>query len=335
MLSGKSVVCGCATGKSGRVDAVIERHRGLLERVLPGARLSELRVCAGQFHYLVIGADSVVCLARTAAAAARLPLRAAALRAVAGLELGAVQGFRGHRPSAPSDDVSRGESPCALPTTSVNSRRIAVPRVVDLSDDPAYLVMTRVGGEPLAASLLGDARVVEAVARQCHVLLSALSAAGADQQLRAALPSAPADRWIRFAADVRAELYPLMSAGGRARAGRELAALDTLPHRTEAIVHGDLGGENLLWDNDTRSPILCGVVDWDGVCLGDPAEDFAAVAASYGEEVLETILQTTEHADELAPRIAAIRGTFALQQALDAHRDGDVDELADGLTGYR
>ncbi|MGX1775535.1 phosphotransferase family protein [Nocardia brasiliensis] len=315
------------------MDAVIEEHRGLLERVLPGARLSELTVREGQFHYLVIGADRVVCLARTAAAAARLPLRGDALRAVAGLEL--VEGFRSHRPDAPSTDVSCGESPCELPTASVHSRRIAVPRLVDLSDDPPYLLMTRVGGEPLAASVLRDARVAKSVAQQCHTLLSALSAAGADRQLRAALPPAPADRWTRFAADVRAELYPLMNAAGRARADRELAALDTLPHRTEALVHGDLGGENLLWDNDTHNPMLCGVVDWDGVCLGDPAEDFAAIAASYGEEVLEMILQMTEHADDLAVRTATIRGTFALQQALDAHRDGDADELADGLTGYR
>ncbi|WWW21383.1 phosphotransferase [Nocardia vulneris] len=192
------------------MDAVIEGHRELLERVLPGARLPELTVREGQFHYLVIGADRVVCLARTAAAAARLPLRAAALRAVAGLELVAAQG-------------------------------IAVPRLVDVSGDPPYLVMTRVGGEPLAATVLSDACAVESVARQCHALLSALCTAGADQQ--SALPLAPADRWTQFAADVRAELYPLMNAAGRARADRELAGLDTLPHRTDAVVHGDLGGE--------------------------------------------------------------------------------------------
>ncbi len=97
------MVCGGATGKSGRVDAVIEGHRELLERVLPGARLSELTVREGQFHYLVIGADRVVCLARTAAAAARLPLRAAALRGRAGGELVWAQG--GERPYSPRTRV--------------------------------------------------------------------------------------------------------------------------------------------------------------------------------------------------------------------------------------
>ncbi|OMI35557.1 phosphotransferase [Streptomyces sparsogenes DSM 40356] len=36
-----------------------------------------------------------------------------------------------------------------------------------------------------------------------------------------------------------------------------------------------------------------------------------------------------------AGRISANRGTFALQQALCALRDGDEEELADGLDGYR
>lgn len=85
------------------------------------------------------------------------------------------------------------------------------------------------------------------------------------------------------------------------RAGREPAALDALPHLTAAVVHGDLGGENVLWDTSGGLPRLSGVVDWDE---GVPA------------------------------RIAA-RGTFALQQALYALRDGDEEELADGLTGYR
>jgi hypothetical protein len=38
---------------------------------------------------------------------------------------------------------------------------------------------------------------------------------------------------------------------------------------------------------------------------------------------------------EIATRITTIHGTFALQQALSAHRDGDEEQLADGLTGYR
>ncbi|KND23344.1 hypothetical protein IQ63_44865 [Streptomyces acidiscabies] len=38
---------------------------------------------------------------------------------------------------------------------------------------------------------------------------------------------------------------------------------------------------------------------------------------------------------DLVRRISVIRGTFALQQALHAWRDGDEGELADGLRGYQ
>lgn len=83
-------------------------------------------------------------------------------------------------------------------------------------------------------------------------------------------------------------------------------------------------------------PRLSGVIDWDEVTLGDPAEDLAAVGASYGEELLGRVLALGGWADDsTAGRISAIRGTFALQQALYAQRDGDEEELADGLTGYR
>ncbi|MEV0384142.1 phosphotransferase, partial [Nonomuraea sp. NPDC050643] len=135
--------------------------------------------------------------------------------------------------------------------------------------------------------------------------------------------------------DSAAELYELMSGGGRRRAERELAALDGLPDLDEALVHGDLGAENVLWEYDGGRPRLSGVVDWDEVTIGDPAEDLAAVLAGHGEGLLNRVLELGGLANGgLAARISAIRGTFALQQALAARRDGDEAELADGLAGY-
>lgn len=78
------------------------------------------------------------------------------------------------------------------------------------------------------------------------------------------------------------------------------------------------------------------MVDWDEAALGDPAEDLAAIGAGHGEDMLSRVLALGGRPDSgLADRISAIRGTFALQQALYAVRDGDEEELADGLTGYR
>lgn len=281
-------------------------HRALLSRLLPDDHPDDLSVRRGQFHTVVLGSDRVVCLPRTRAAAARLPRRAAALRALGGLDLG----FRTPEPLFQGGDDAAGEV--------------------------SFLVLRRIPGEPLEAGVLGDARVAGTVAAQYAALLADLARAGTDETVRAVLPEAPEDRWRRFARDVRAELFPLMSAGGRLSAERDLAALDGLPHLTRAVVHGDLGPENVLWEWTHGMPRLTGVLDWDDVVLGDPAEDLAAIGAGHGRDLLERVLALGGRpVDAITARMAAIRGTFALQQALHALRDGDEEELADGLADYR
>ncbi|GLW07704.1 6'-aminoglycoside N-acetyltransferase [Microtetraspora sp. NBRC 13810] len=281
-------------------------HHALLSRLLPDDRPDDLAVRQGQFHDVVIGSERVVCLPRTQAAADRLPERVAALRALAGLDLGI---------RTPEPLVQGGG---------------------DDTDEAPFLVLSRIPGEPLDADALNDAHVAGTVAAQCATLLDGLARAGTDDSVRAAVPHASQGRWQRFAQEVRAELFALMSGTGRLRAERELTALDRLPHLTRAVVHGDLGGANVLWEWDHGLPRLAGVLDWDDVSLGDPAEDLAAIGAGYGHDLLERVLALGSRSDDgLATRIAAIRGTFALQQALYALRDGDEEELADGLTGYR
>lgn len=284
---------------------VVERYRGLLARLLPSGEPGRLEVRAGQFHHVVIGPDRVVCLPRTEAAAARLPRRVAVLRALSELDL---------RFRTPEPLVESGPS----------------------RDGPAFLVLSRIPGAPLPEGALHDPTVAESVASQYVDLLASFAAAGADRRLRAALEAVRPGRWQRFAADVRLELFPLMSAVGRRRAERELDALDRLPHSTAALVHGDLGAENVHWEITNEGPRLGGVVDWDEAALGDPAEDLAAIGAGHGQDLLARVLASGYRSDRgITDRVAAIAGTFALQQALYAHRDGDRDGLADGLSGYR
>jgi len=198
---------------------------------------------------------------------------------------------------------------------------------VPLAEGEGWLTLSRIPGAPLR----GDGG--DEVARQYADLLHALADAGADERVRAVIPPG---EWTAFTTGAREELFPLMSAAGRARAEREIAALEALPRITSALVHGDLGRENVLWETVDGLPRLSGVVDWDEVCLGDPAEDLAAIGASHGEELLGRVLALGGWDDpDLARRVLVIRSTFALQQALAAHRDGDEDERADGLREYR
>ncbi|MCR8940866.1 aminoglycoside phosphotransferase family protein [Streptomyces sp. OUCMDZ-4982] len=281
-------------------------HRTLLSRLLPDDEADDLAVRQGQFHTVALDSSHVVCLPRTRAAAARLPGRAASLRTPVGLGLG----FRTPEPLLQGGAHGTGEVP--------------------------FLVLSRIPGEPLEAGALCVDGVVTTVAAQYAALLSSLARAGSDARVRAALPRVPEGRWRRFAEGVRAELLPFMSDSGRLRAERELTALEGLPHLTHAVVHGDLGPKNVLWKWTHGLPRMSGVLDWDDVALGDPAEDLAAIGAGHGSELLERVLTPAGRPDRgLRTRIATIRGTFALQQALCAIPDGDEEELADGLTGYR
>ncbi|WP_073789929.1 phosphotransferase family protein [Streptomyces sp. CB01580] len=297
---------------------VLSEHGALLSRLLPDDEPAELAVRRGQFHDVVIGSDRVVCLPRTRAAAARLPEREAVLRVLAGLDLG----FRTPEPLG-RGEVHGGGAP---------------------GGGTPFLVLGRIPGEPLTDDALGDPRVVCAAAEQYAALLRGLARAGADETVRAAVPREPEGRWPRFAESVRAELFALMSDAGRLRAEGELAALDGLPRhgaaKALALVHGDLGAENVLWEWEGGLPRLAGVLDWDDIVIGDPAEDLAAIGASHDGELLGRVLALCGGpefgcATRMATRIAAIRGTFALQQALCGMRDGDEGELADGLAGYR
>ncbi|MEU3654520.1 aminoglycoside phosphotransferase family protein [Streptomyces sp. NPDC032161] len=313
---------GAGAGREGAAPStrrVLSGHGALLSRLLPDDEPGELALRRGQFHDVVIGSGRVVCLPRTRAAAARLPERETVLRVLAGLDLG----FRTPEPLG-RGEVRDGGAPGGGTTP--------------------FLVLSRIPGEPLTADALDDPRVVRAVAEQYAALLRGLARAGADEAVRAAVPREPEGRWPRFAESVRGELFGLMSDAGRLRAEGELASLDGLPGHGAAealaLVHGDLGAENVLWEWEGGLPRLAGVLDWDDVVIGDPAEDLAAIGASHGGELLGRVLALCGGPEfgcaiRMATRIAAIRGTFALQQALCGVRDGDEGELADGLAGYR
>ncbi|WP_424642548.1 phosphotransferase family protein [Embleya sp. AB8] len=260
-------------------------------------RSAELTVRQGQFHDVVVGATRVVCFARTGAAERRLPRRAELVRLLGGLSLG-----------------------------------VRTPQLLGVGRDPGYLLLDRLPGAPLA----DDAPVPSTAAAQYAGLLTGLAAAATEPAVRAVLGRADGGAWTVFADDVRELLYPLMSPAGRRRAEPELAAVQALSPVVSAVVHGDLGGGNVLWTTVDGAVRLSGVLDWDEVSLGDPAEDLAAIEATHGAALLADVLaRIGAHDAATRARIAAIRGTFALQQALAALRDGDDEELADGLRNYR
>jgi aminoglycoside phosphotransferase (APT) family kinase protein len=263
---------------------------------LPPETPAELR--DGQFHDVVLTDSEAYRFPRSEAARIELPARAAALVALssAGFD------FAVPEPIAPvqaSEPVGR-----------------------------CYLATTRVPGSPLARA---DIREPDRIGAELGRVLAAL--ADATPRLRGLVEEAEPDRWERFAADVEAELFASMSADGRARARRELDALvayrSTAP---SALSHDDLGGDNLLW---AAGPTLVGVIDWDGLCIGSPANDVASIAATYGWPLAERAVDDLPDPGALLAEARLVQATFALQQALPAVRTGDLENLDDGLQRYR
>lgn len=133
----------------------------------------------------------------------------------------------------------------------------------------------------------------------------------------------------------RDELYSFMPPVARGEADALgdaiLAELERVPP-DPALIHGDVGGGNILYNPSTRR--VTGVIDFGGVAVGDPAVDIAALSC-YGEPFLALGALAYPGVAKLLPRARLYRATFALQQALWALRNGDAEAFEDGIAAYR
>ena len=99
----------------------------------------------------------------------------------------------------------------------------------------------------------------------------------------------------------------------------ELAA-EVKPTHPTALVHGDLGGEHILWDAESEQ---VNVIDFSDRSIGDPALDFAALFA-YGHGFTERVLE----------RYRGPRDERTLRRARLYFRRMPVETMADALQGY-
>jgi aminoglycoside phosphotransferase (APT) family kinase protein len=269
----------------------------------------------GQFHDVVLAGDVAYRFPRDEQSRRALPGRTALLRVLQNSGL-----------------------PVAIPaplTAAEPGQDTAAERGQDEALGRCHVALSRLPGQPLPREQATSPRSEPIVIGELGRLLDALARLGADPAVRGAAPAADPDRWVRFAAEVARVLFPLMSDRGRQRAEAELARATAVDPGGTALVHGDLGGTNLLWTGGQDAPRLAGVLDWDEAHIGGQAEDLASLAATFGWD-LAGRLDAGRHAGR-RPTIAdarVIAATFALQQALPAALSGDRAMLADGVAGY-
>jgi len=143
-------------------------------------------------------------------------------------------------------------------------------------------------GDPHALATLLDA-------------LAGVSIAGLEPYLATPHAFMGGERWHPVMVD---EAIPLLAPDSRddaRRAADALAALEPVP---PGLVHGDLAGSNVLWDDTAVS----GVIDWDLASAADPAVDVAALAVWHGWDVIERARPS-----EIVQRARVIAATHPLQ----------------------
>jgi Ser/Thr protein kinase RdoA (MazF antagonist) len=285
--------------------AILARVDDKLARYLDvaGVRGGGARLVHGQFHDVVLAGDVAYRFPRDEQSRRALPAAVALLTALAHCQL-----------------------PIAIPVP-VSTDHVASPLGI------SHVALSRVPGQQI--SVISDAQAQHAVVGQLAGLLDRLAELGADQAIRRLVPRTGADYWQDFGEQVRQVLFPLMSADGRRRAAAELAAVARVTATGHALVHGDLGGGNLLWTNADGHPQLAGVLDWDGASLGNQASDLASIAVTVGWPLVRRVQARRDAvAGQLQAEAEIIASTFALQQALPAALNDDRASLEDGLREY-
>ncbi|MFC4408944.1 phosphotransferase family protein [Chungangia koreensis] len=100
-----------------------------------------------------------------------------------------------------------------------------------------------------------------------------------------------------------------------------------------ALIHGDFGSSNILWDPTLKE--ITGVIDFGGSGLGDPAYDLAGILSSFGEDFYRLCLSLYPNGEEISERVKFYRSTFALQEALHGIEHNDEEAFEAGIKNYR
>ena len=195
-------------------------------------------------------------------------------------------------------------------------------------------------GEPLwpeALYTITDEKLLQHLANQLATFLRELHSIPAEA-LEVKLPAfRGCEEWQELYERFRSKLFPFMRIDARAWTTRHFEDFLSDARNCDyapALIHGDFGPSNILYDADTQS--ISGIIDFSSVGWGDPATDFAAILCSvgYGEQFLERFSAIYPGIEHVLSRARFYAGTFALQEALYGLEDDDPEAFARGIEQY-
>jgi len=185
----------------------------------------------------------------------------------------------------------------------------------------------KIPGEPLSdlAGLTIGAR--KALAVDLAAFLEALHSVPIDCP-EVGPAEAPSSEWHRLLAQFEDVAFPLLSpdvvTGLRKRFSNFLATCDALP---QCLIHGDFGTGNILVDRGR----LSGVIDFSGCGPGDPAYDFASLAAGLGDGFVDLVLEYLPADTAVRERMSFYRMTFPLLDILYGVENRDPETIHAGV----
>lgn len=96
------------------------------------------------------------------------------------------------------------------------------------------------------------------------------------------------------------------------------------------VIHGDLGGSNILCDGETGR--ITGVIDWAELTVDDPAIDYSALSCPMSiPDCREDLLALRPSLAAVFERSGFIQFTFPLQEALHGIKSHDQEALSSAL----
>ena len=196
-------------------------------------------------------------------------------------------------------------------------------------------------GEPLWPQIIHtqkDEELLQHLADQLATFLHQLHTISVEN-LNIQLPTFRGnEKWQELYQHFREKLFPFMRQDARQWVIKHFETFLNDQHNYDyepALIHGDFGPGNILYDARTQS--VSGIIDFSSTGWGDPANDFASIlcTVSYGEAFLKRFATLYLVDDAMISRARFYAGTFALQEALYGLVDGDQKAFERGIAEYR
>ena len=199
----------------------------------------------------------------------------------------------------------------------------------------AFIGYTRIEVEPLETdklNLIGDRTSRQRIADQLsnflfelhNIDLSHFSNSIAIEKYD------PLKEWRDLFYRIQEKLYPFMTENAYRWTERHFT--DFFTTKTSAsispsFIHGYFGTSNI--QHDISSHQITGIIDFGSAKIGEPAVDYAALLASYGDDFIQMVKKHNRNIRSMM--VLCYKGTFAIQEALFGLEHDDLIAFQSGI----